>query len=239
PYRIVKLSAGQEISCHALLLAMGVQWRKLDVPGVDRLQGAGVYYGAGTTEAMSCRDEDVYVVGGANSAGQGAMYFAKFARRVVMLVRGKSLAATMSQYLIDQIEKTENIRVEFNSSVVEAHGAERLESISVYCSSSGLTSEMPASSLFIFIGAMPNTQWLEGVVERDEKGFILTGADLKRNGKLPKGWTLDRDPGLLETSVPGIFAVGDVRKGSVKRVASGVGEGAIAIQFVHQYLGNV
>jgi len=239
PYRFVKLSEGQEVSCHALLLAMGVQWRKLDVPGVDRLQGAGVYYGAGTTEAMSCRDEDVYIVGGANSAGQGAMYFSKFARRIVMLVRGESLAATMSQYLIDQIEKTENIHVEFNSSVVEAHGAERLERISVYCSVSGLTSEVPASSLFIFIGAMPNTQWLEGVVERDEKGFLLTGADLKRNGKLPKSWTLDRDPGLLETNVPGIFAVGDVRKGSVKRVASGVGEGSIAIQFVHQYLGNV
>jgi len=239
PYRIIKLSGGAEISCHALLLAMGVQWRKLNVPGVDRLQGAGVYYGAGTTEAMSCRDEDVYVVGGANSAGQAAMFFSKFANRVIMLVRGPSLNATMSQYLIDQIGKTEKIHVEYHSSVVEALGANRLEQISILCSMSNETKTVPASSLFIFIGAMPNTAWLDGVVVRDEKGFILTGADLKSNGKLPSTWTADREPGLLETSVPGIFAVGDVRKGSVKRVASSVGEGSIAIQFVHQYLGNV
>ncbi len=145
----------------------------------------------------------------------------------------------MSQYLIDQIRQTPNIEVEFHSSVVEALGAERLERISILCSVSNETTTVPASSLFIFIGAMPHTDWLNGVVERDEKGFILTGADLKRNGKLPQTWAMDRDPGLLETSVPGIFAVGDVRKGSVKRVASGVGEGSIAIQFVHQYLGNV
>lgn len=238
-YRIVSLHGGGEISCHAVLLAMGVQWRKLDVPGVDRLQGAGVYYGAGTTEAMSCRDEDVYVVGGANSAGQAAMYFSKFARRVVMLVRGESLNATMSQYLIDQIKQTETIHVEYHSQVVEVYGEDRLTDIAIYCSVSGETARVPASSLFIFIGAMPNTDWLNGVVERDEKGFILSGADLKKNGKLPPEWTIDRDPGLLETSVPGIFVVGDVRKGSVKRVASGVGEGSIAIQFVHQYLANV
>ena len=239
PYRIVKLHGGGEISCHAVLLAMGVQWRKLDVPGIDKLQGAGVYYGAGTTEAMSCRDEDVYVVGGANSAGQAAMYFSKFARRVVMLVRGESLNATMSQYLIDQIKQTENIAVEYRSQVVEVFGEERLTEIAINCSISGETTRVPASSLFIFIGAMPNTDWLNGVVERDDKGFILSGADLKVNGKLPPKWTADRDPGLLETSVPGIFVVGDVRKGSVKRVASGVGEGSIAIQFVHQYLANV
>ncbi len=239
PYRIVTLAGGAEISCHALLLAMGVQWRKLDVPGVDQLQGAGVYYGAGTTEAMSCQDEDVYIVGGANSAGQAAMYFSKFAKRIVMLVRGPSLNATMSQYLIDQIHQTPNIQVEFHSSVVEALGTERLERISILCSVSKEVTTVPASSLFIFIGAMPNTDWLAGVVERDDKGFIMTGADLKKNGKLPASWVADRDPGLLETSVPGIFAVGDVRKGSVKRVASGVGEGSIAIQFVHQYLGNV
>jgi len=239
PYRIVKLSGGSEISCHALLLAMGVQWRKLDVPGVDRLQGAGVYYGAGTTEAMSCRDENVYIVGGANSAGQAAMYFSKFAKRVVMLVRGPSLNSTMSQYLIDQIKKTKNIEVEYNSQVVEVHGTDRLTDISILCTVGNETVKVPASSLFIFIGAMPNTDWLDGVVERDEKGFILSGAELKKNGKLPTGWAVDRDPGLLETSVPGIFAVGDVRKGSVKRVASSVGEGSIAIQFIHQYLGNV
>ena len=239
PYRIVKLNGGSEISCHALLLAMGVQWRKLNVEGIDRLQGAGVYYGAGTTEAMSCKGEQVYIVGGANSAGQAAMYFSKFAERVVMLVRAGSLNSTMSQYLIDQIAKTENIHVEYNSQVVAVHGTDRLAEISILCSIGGETTTVPASSLFIFIGAMPNTDWLEGVVERDEKGFILSGAELKRNGKLPSGWSADREPGLLETSVPGIFAVGDVRKGSVKRVASGVGEGSIAIQFVHQYLGNV
>jgi thioredoxin reductase (NADPH) len=238
PYKFVKLRDGSELSCRALLIATGVQWRKLDVPGVAELTGAGVYYGAATTEAVSCRDEDVYVVGGANSAGQAAMYLSKFARRVIMLVRGPSLAATMSQYLIDQIAKTPNIQVEFCSQVVEAHGDGRLEAISILCSNSSDTTRVPANALFIFIGAMPNTDWLDGVIVRDDKGFIPSGADLMKDGKPPKGWTLDRPPGLLETNVPGIFVVGDVRKGSVKRVASGVGEGSIAIQFVHQYLGS-
>jgi thioredoxin reductase (NADPH) len=237
-YRFVKLRDGSEISCRALLIATGVQWRKMDVPGLAELTGAGVYYGAATTEAVSCRDEDVYIVGGANSAGQAAMYLSKFAKRVVMLVRGPSLAATMSQYLIDQIAKTPNIELEFQTQVVAAHGTERLESISILCAPSGTVYDVPANSLFIFIGAMPNTAWLDGVVMRDEKGFILSGSELMKEGKPPKGWTLDRPPGLLETSVPGIFVVGDVRRGSVKRVASGVGEGSIAIQFVHQYLGN-
>ena len=235
-YRFVKMRDGSEISCRALLIATGVQWRKLDIPGIGQLTGAGVYYGAATTEAVSCRDEDVYVVGGANSAGQAAMYLSKFAKRVMMLVRGPSLAATMSQYLIDQIGKTENIQVEFQTQVVEARGAERLEEISIQCSTSGSTSNVPANALFIFIGAQPNTGWLDGVVTRDDKGFILSGIDLMKDGKPPKGWALDRPPGLLETNVPGIFVVGDVRRGSVKRVASGVGEGSIAIQFVHQYL---
>ena len=239
PYRYVKVADGSELACHAVLLATGVEWRKLSVPGVDRLQGAGVYYGAGSTEAMTCKDEDVYVIGGANSAGQAAMNFSRYARRVVMLVRGESLASTMSRYLIDEIEKTENISVEFGSSVVEAHGENRLEGISVHCGASGGISRQAASSLFIFIGALPGTEWLNGVVERDEKGFILSGSELKRNGKLPVGWPLKRDPGLLETSVPGVFAVGDVRRGSVKRVASGVGEGSIAIQFVHNYLAEL
>jgi thioredoxin reductase (NADPH) len=239
PYRYVKVADGSELACHAVLLATGVEWRKLNVPGVDRLQGAGVYYGAGSTEAMTCKDEDVYIIGGANSAGQAAMNFSRYARRVVMLVRGESLAATMSRYLIDEIEKTQNISVEFGSSVVEAHGESRLEAISVHCGASGGVSQQAASSLFIFIGALPGTEWLSGVVERDEKGFILTGSELKRNGKLPNGWPLKRDPGLLETSVPGVFAVGDVRRGSVKRVASGVGEGSIAIQFVHSYLAEL
>jgi thioredoxin reductase (NADPH) len=239
PYRYVKVADGSELACHAVLLATGVEWRKLNVPGVERLQGAGVYYGAGSTEAMTCQDEDVYVIGGANSAGQAAMNFSRYARRVVMLVRGESLASTMSRYLIDEIEKTTNISVEFGSSVVEAHGENRLESISIHCGASGEVHQAPASSLFIFIGALPGTEWLDGVVERDEKGFILSGSELKRNGKLPSGWPLQRDPGLLETSVPGVFAVGDVRRGSVKRVASSVGEGSIAIQFVHSYLAEL
>lgn len=239
PYKFLKLANESEISCHALLIATGVQWRTLDAPGVERLTGAGIYYGAAMTEAMSCKDEDVYVIGGANSAGQAAMYFSKYARRVVMLVRGPSLAASMSQYLIDQIKQTPNIQVEFNSSVVEVHGEERLESISIHCTASNETNTVPASSLFILIGAAPHTEWLSGVVERDERGFILSGPDLIRDGKRPAGWTADRDPGLLETSVPGVFVVGDVRRGSVKRVASGVGEGSVAISFVHQYLSKV
>ncbi len=238
-YRYVQLSDGTEISCHSLLLAMGVQWRKLDIPGMDRLQGAGVYYGAASTEALSCRDEEVYVVGGANSAGQAAMHFAQYARRVVMLVRGPSLAATMSQYLIDQIGETENIQVEFRSRVVAVNGEDRLRSISIACDTTGETHEIPAVALFIFIGAEPRTAWLNGVIERDSRGFIVTGPDLLHDGKPPKGWMLERGPGLLETNVPGVFAVGDVRHGSIKRVASGVGEGSVAIQFVHQYLSKV
>jgi len=203
------------------------------------LQGAGVYYGAGPTEAISCREEDVYIVGGANSAGQAAMFFSKYARRVIMLVRGPSLAATMSQYLVDQIHNTENIQVECRTRVTAVRGDERLRSISIICDATGETQTVPASALFIFIGAEPCTGWLDGVVERDERGFVLTGPDLMREGKRPKGWSLERDPGLLETNVPGIFAVGDVRYGSIKRVASGVGEGSVAIQFVHQYLSKV
>ena len=239
PYRYLRLADGAELSCHALLVATGVQWRKLEAPGVERLTGRGIYYGAAMTEAMSTRDEDVYVVGGANSAGQAAMYFSKYARRVIMLVRGPSLAALMSQYLINQLKATANIHIEFNSSIVEAHGEDHLEAISVHCSVTNEVNKVPANSLFIMIGAAPNTDWLANIVERDERGFILSGPALMRDGKRPKGWQLGRDPGLLETSVPGVFVVGDVRHGSVKRVASGVGEGSIAISFVHQYLSRV
>src|SRR5438552_646963 len=238
-YRYLRLADGAELSCHALLVATGVQWRKLEAPGVERLTGRGVYYGAAMTEAMSTRDEDVYVVGGANSAGQAAMYFSKYARRVVMLVRGGSLAASMSQYLIEQIKRTPNIHVETGTRVAEVHGEGRLEAISIHCAESGQTDKVPAASLFVFIGAEPLTDWLRGVVERDQRGFILTGSDLMHDRKRPQGWTLDRDPYLPETNVPGIFAVGDVRHGSVKRVASGVGEGSIAVQFIHQYLSAV
>ena len=219
-YRCIELTNGSEISCHSLLIATGVQWRKMEAPGIERLTGAGIYYGAAMTEAMSCKNEDVYIIGGANSAGQAAMYCSRYARQVVMLVRGASLNASMSKYLIDQIKQTENIRVEYNSSVIEAHGDKHLEAISVHCTESNETNVYPANSLFILIGAMPHTDWLEGVIERDKHGFILTGTDLLRDGKPPRGWTADRAPELLETNVPGIFAVGDVRSGSVKRVAS-------------------
>jgi len=239
PYRIIKLADGVEISCHALMIASGVQWRRLEAPGIDRLQGAGVYYGGGATEALSCKGEQVYIVGGANSAGQAAMNFAKFAERVVILVRGDSLASTMSQYLIDQIKEMPNIQLWAHASVSEVHGDTHLEEISVLCSDTNKIERVSASSMFIFIGALPRTEWLGGLVERDERGFLLTGPDLIRDGQHPKGWTLERDPFLLETNVPGIFAVGDVRHGSVKRVASGVGEGSVAVQFIHQYLSKV
>ena len=238
-YRIIKLVDGSEISCHALMIAPGVHWRRLEAPGVGRLQGAGVYYGGGATEALSCKGEVVYVVGGANSAGQAAMNFAKYAERVVILVRGASLASTMSQYLIDQIKQTSNIQLWTRASVAEVHGETHLEEVSVLCSDTGKIERVPASAMFIFIGALPQTNWLDGIVERDDRGFILTGPDLIRDGQPPKGWTLERDPFLLETNVPGLFAVGDVRHGSVKRVASGVGEGSVAVQFIHQYLSKV
>jgi thioredoxin reductase (NADPH) len=238
-YRIIKMADGNEISCHALMIASGVQWRRLETPGVDRLQGAGIYYGGGSTEALSCKGETVYVVGGANSAGQAAMNFSRYADRVVILVRGTSLAATMSQYLIDQIEETPNIQLWTNASVVEAHGETHLEEISVLCSDTNKIERVPASAMFIFIGALPRTDWLSDLVERDDRGFILTGPDLVWDGKRPKGWNLERDPYLLETNIPGLFAVGDVRHGSVKRVASGVGEGSVAVQFIHQYLSKV
>jgi thioredoxin reductase (NADPH) len=239
PYRFLKLADGVEISCNALLLAMGVQWRTLDVPGIDRLQGAGVYYGGGTSEAIACRGETVYVIGGANSAGQAAIHFAKYAQKVVMLVRGASLAATMSNYLIEQIKETPNIEVWTKSSLIGVQGDTRLTGITVQCDTDGTRQDLAAASLFIFIGAQPRTEWLGELIERDDRGFVLSGPDLLHNGKRPASWTLDRDPGLLETNIPGIFVVGDVRHGSVKRVASGVGEGAVVVQFMHQYLAKI
>ena len=239
PYRVVRLADGTEISCHALLITTGVSYRKLEVPGVERLAGAGVYYGAAMTEALSCKDEDVYIVGGANSAGQAAMYFSQHARKVVILCRSGDLRKGMSEYLVKQIEDTPNIEVRVNSGVAEAFGEDHLERLTIKNSKTGEEETASARSLFIFIGAAPKTEWLDGVVERDERSFILSGPDLIRDGKRPKNWTEDRDPYLLETSVPGIFVAGDVRYGSVKRVASGVGEGSIAVQFIHQYLAKV
>src|SRR6202790_3275305 len=183
PYRIIKLADGNEISCHVLMIATGVQWRRLAAPGIDRLQGAGIYYGGGATEALSCKGEIVYVVGGANSAGQGGMNFAEFAERVFILVRGESLSSSMSQYLIDQIQQTPNIQIWAQASVAEAHGETRLEEISVLCSDTNKIERVPASSMFIFIGALPRTDWLANIVERDERGFLLTGPDLIRDGQ--------------------------------------------------------
>lgn len=239
PYRVLQLADGSEISCHALLVATGVSYRWLNVPGAEKLTGAGIYYGAAMTEAIACSNEEVYLVGGANSVGQAAMHFSKYASKVIILVRGESLSSSMSQYLIDQIAATENIQVCTSCSVVEVKGEEHLEAIAIAHAKTGQIETVPARSLFIFIGASPKTDWLDGIIQRDTQGFILTGPDLMHNGKSPPGWHLERSPFLLETSVPGIFAAGDVRYGSIKRVASGVGEGSIAIQFVHRYLSNV
>jgi thioredoxin reductase (NADPH) len=243
-YRILQLKDGSEISCHALLVATGVSYRRITVPGAEPLTGAGVYYGAAMTEALACSNEDVYLVGGANSAGQAAMHFAKYAQRVIMLVRGDSLAASMSQYLIDQIAATPNIQVRTHCQVSAVQGESHLEAITI-SHKDGTSETVPARSLFIFIGASPKTEWLADLVARDAQGFIYTGADVVSPMAAESGssrsahWPLERPPFLLETSIPGIFAAGDVRYGSVKRVASGVGEGSIAVQFIHRYLTNV
>ncbi len=234
-YRIVRLDDEYEISARAVLIATGVSYHLLDVSGAEELTGAGIYYGATSTDAKSCVEEEVFVVGAGNSAGQAAIAFSEYARQVTMLVRGPSLAASMSQYLIDQIGRNERIRVRTSSRIVAVSGADRLTGITVMDADGRCTNEA-ASSLFVFIGAAPRTDWLAGAVERDARGFVMTGADLMTNGKRPRGWPLDRDPYLLEASIPGVFVAGDVRHQSVKRVASAVGEGSIAVQFTHQYL---
>ena len=238
PYRIVELADGSEINCHALLLATGVYWRRLNLPGCDSLTGRGIYYGAAKTEALSCQDEHIYLVGGANSAGQAAMYFSQYAAKVTMLVRGESLTKSMSQYLIDQIDATDNIEVQTHTEVAAVHGENSLTGLTLLYNQTGETAEVKTKSLFIFIGAKPQTEWLDGVLARDKRGFIYAGADLRHSENF-RGWHRDRDPFLLESSVPGIFVAGDVRHNSVKRVASGVGEGSIAIMFVHRYLAEV
>jgi thioredoxin reductase (NADPH) len=255
-YKVLTLADGSEVSGAVVLVATGVSYRKMDVPGLERLTGAGVYYGASLTEAMSCRGEHVYIVGGGNSAGQAAMHFAQFASEVSILVRGGGLADTMSQYLIDQIAATDNIRVRPRTQVAEVHGDGHLEAITLACPGGERTTER-ATSLFIFIGAAPRTDWLADRVQRDEHGFLLTGGDLHREApaaaavreaardgdverpqrRVP-GWPLAREPFLLETNVPGLFCAGDVRHQSVKRVASAVGEGSIAVQFTHRYLAD-
>ncbi len=234
--RVVRFDDGAELAAHTVILATGVTYRMLDVPGLRELAGRGVYYGAATTEAPNCAGHDVYVVGGANSAGQAAVYFAQHARRVVMVVRGDTLERSMSHYLVQQIGEVDNIEVRTCTEVVAAEGEDHLEKITLRDSATGDTETAEAHWVFLFIGAAPGTEWLAGLVERDPRGFLLAGPDLVVGGERPRGWTLDRDPYHLETSVPGVFVAGDVRAESVKRVASAVGEGAMAVTLVHRYL---
>ena len=238
-YRIVELADGRTVASHTVVIASGVSVRRLEAPGVADLTGAGVYYGAAMTEAPNYRGQHVFVVGGANSAGQGAMYFARYAKQVTIVVRGSNLDVAMSQYLIDQIEATPNIDVRVRSEVTAAHGDRGLESITLRNNDTQAEETVEAGALFLFIGAKPHTEFLGDTVTRNNAGFILTGPDLLVDGGRPEGWTLKRDPFLLETNVPGVFAVGDVRQGVVRRVASAVGQGSTAISMVHQYLKTV
>jgi thioredoxin reductase (NADPH) len=234
--RCVHLADGATVCGHTVLLATGVSYRTLDVPGSERLQGAGIYYGAGMSEAPLYRDQDVYLVGGANSAGQAAMYFSRYARSVTLLVRGPSLDESMSQYLIDQLAATPRINVLASTRVVEVTGETNLETITITNTVTFETQVLPTTALFVFIGATPQTDWLSGLVGRDEHGYILSGLDMLHDGHRPAGWTLERDPFPLETSVPGVFVAGDTRLHSLKRVASAVGEGAMSVRLVHVYL---
>jgi thioredoxin reductase (NADPH) len=239
PYRILRLSDGSEVSCYAVIVAAGMEVRMLHVPGLEELTGAGVYYGAAPTEAATYRGRDVFVVGGANSAGQGAMYFSRYARSVTMLIRGKSLAATMSRYLVDRILDAANVRVLTETVVAGVSGNGRLESITLEHAGTGARREEEAAAMFIFIGTAPRSGIVADLVSRDEQGFILTGRDTFVAGKPPRGWTAARDPYPFETSVPGIFAAGDARHGSGKRVAAAVGEGSATVSMVHKYLETV
>ena len=234
--RVVRFVDGGTIEAHTAILATGVAYRQLDAPGAEGLTGRGVFYGAALTEAISCAGEDVYIVGGANSAGQAALHFAQRSRSVTMLVRGPSLTASMSSYLIAQIEAIPNIHVRTGTAVVEAHGIDHLEGLTLLDATTGEKESVDTQWLFIFIGAAPGTDWLDDSMTRDQHGFVVAGPDLLVDGQRPRSWTLDRDPYHLETSIPGVFVAGDVRAESVKRVASAVGEGAMAVMLVHRYL---
>jgi thioredoxin reductase (NADPH) len=233
---VVSLSDGTEVAGRMVIVTTGVSYRRLGVPSLEALQGAGVLYGAAVTEAQGMKGQEVYVVGGGNSAGQAARHLSKHARHVTLLARGESLASGMSQYLIKELEAAENIQVRLNTQVVNSDGQGRLEHLVLEDRASGLTETAPAAALFVLIGARPHTGWLPEEVMRDDRGYVITGSDLLRDGSPPESWPLERPPMLMETSVPGVFAAGDVRCGSVKRVASAVGEGSIAIQMVHKYL---
>ncbi|MBK8027593.1 MAG: FAD-dependent oxidoreductase [Chloroflexi bacterium] len=236
---MLRLSDGTEIASRAVILAMGAAYRRLNIPRLEALVGSGVYYGGGVTEALGMSGEDVFVVGAGNSAGQTAIYLAKYAARVTLLARGGTLVDSMSDYLIREIDAADNIDVRLYTEVVEGRGDGRLEGLVLRDNHSGATETVSASALFVFIGAQPHTDWLPDDILRDEKGFIRTGQDLIREESTSEGWRLPRSPFLLETSMPGVFAIGDVRHHSVKRVASAVGEGGIAIQMMHQYLGTL
>lgn len=239
PYRIATLDDGIAMRSYAVLLAPGMVVRRLEVPGIEQLTGAGVFYGAALTEAAACRGKDVLIVGGANSAGQAALSFARFALKVTILVRGATLTEGMSHYLVDRITDTANIEVLTRAEVVRAHGADRLDGVDVACGEARATRRLEAAAMFIFIGSTPRSEMAAGLVERDPGGFILTGPDLRTDGRLARSWPLERDPFLLETSLPGIFAAGDVRFGSAKRVAGAVGEGSAVVAMVHKYLETV
>ncbi|MGD8621476.1 MAG: FAD-dependent oxidoreductase [Anaerolineales bacterium] len=239
PYRYIQLKDGSEIGCKALVIATGVTVRELQKPGIEKFLNAGVYYGATLTEAANYQDEVVFVVGGANSAGQGAMYFSRFAQKVVMLVRASSLEKGMSQYLVDQIHANDKIEVRLRAVVESVAGEGMLESVSVRDLNTDQIETLAGKAMFIFIGAVPHSDCVKDVVERDRMGFILTGMSHLYRDTRPKNWSLKRDPFLMETNVPGIFAAGDVRKDAIRRVASAVGDGAATINFVHQYLRTV
>jgi thioredoxin reductase (NADPH) len=234
--RAVRFADGGEVVAHGVLLATGISYRKLEVAGADELTGRGVFYGSAATEAPACFGEDVYVVGAANSAGQAAVFLSRHARQVTLLVRADNLERSMSYYLVRQIDEIPNIDVRFTTEVIEVHGDDHLDELTLCNTSAGTREKVSAGYLFAFIGAEPRTDWLEGVIERDPRGFVRTGPDLVLGRQRPRGWDLDRDPYYLEASASGVFAAGDVRANSIKRVASAVGEGAMAIQLLHTYL---